>query len=825
MTHRCLLLKLLLLCSAGSLTAAVRIVPTPQYAEPLKESVSIAPGARVLIVLGPAKASGSKRLRLAADFVRRELEAADSSVRVEVEGASAGKSAGPHIYLWDYSLDRKPGAELSFLDREVLTDADHFGQSYVIRTPDKKSMWVVGSTEEGVLLGTMSVLQLIQKASDGVELSGAYIRDYPDFRYRAAADWLLNAESNRWALERGQGIEGYKRLCERKLDEALRYKINMVVFDGFGWGLKERFTGYAEMMRSLNQYARARDIKLLYGGYGASYGITYQTGPLYESQSYLGQVFKNRESYPDGSTYECMGFPRAKKGVNPRILGSCRANDDLNKLKGDEIRKFVEAVEPGALYIHHEDFGGAQGTEAAWQQRCDRCRKRWPNNSLVAPDGGAGGLAHGYSALIQAVNSVKNPADGYDAARDCLIILVSPVYHADSRLSEDWSKVLELWKNIGLQLPPAKNVQVCFREIFPEEYGGETWMNAFNSVMRNAGLHLGTYLYFLGGADNYSTDNPLSAAPAMNALFRGATGMYNFSGDFYEEPMELINAEYCWNMCSTGFFRNPTRYSETVRLWRQFMSEEGEPPELFGAGGIYEAACNLLYGPQAGPIMASYYRESAAVPNTQAESTEHRSTPESIRTTAFSYLPMVWDRVYAIPRHWRDLALDAQTWSAEITNERYVEQMARQKLTPEEVHHRLVRRWTVLGELNGRGARDVDEALQDAPRPSSIEDLQFLKNCFAVDQPLMEALADFHRGMEKYLASPQGNPDATQDFQKALAEATRAHDLAMKSFGPPIDPAGGETGAIQSYSGRLTEAIQDRLKHVGEPPRVGTSNP
>ena len=812
MSLRSACLSLMLICTAATLIGAEQIVPTPQYNEPVKESVLMAQGSRVVIVLGPAKAGGSKKLGLAADFVRRDLEAADSSLRVEVETGSVAKAAGAHIYLWDYSADWQPKAGLNFLDREVLTDSNHYGQSYVIRTPDKESMWVVGSTEEGVLLGAMSILQLIQRTSDGVELSGAYIRDYPDFRYRAAADWLLNGEGSRWALDRGQGAEAYKRLCERKMDEALRYKINMVVFDGFGWGLKERFAGYGELMRSLNQYARARGIHLLYGGYGASYGITYQTGPLYEAQSYLGQVFQNRESYPNGPTYECMGFPRAKKGVNPRILGSCRANDDLNKLKGDELRKFVEAVEPGALYIHHEDFGGIRGTQAAWQQRCDRCRKRWPNNSLEAPDGGAGGLAHGYAALIQAVNSVKNVADGYDASRDCVINLVSPVYHADSRSAEDWSKVLELWKNIGLQLPQAKNVEVCFRETFPEEYGGGTWSNAFNSVMKNAGLPVGSYLFFLGGADNYSTDNPLSGVPALNALFRGATGIYNFNGKFYGEPMQVIDAEYSWNTRSTGFYRDPIRYEETTRLWRQFMSEEGEPPELFGAGGIYEVACNLLYGPKAGPIMASYYRESAGVPDTVGESIELQDRPASIRS---SYLPMEWDRVYAIPRHWRDLALDSQTWSAEITNERYVEQMARLKLTPQEVHHRLVRRWTVLGELNARGAQDVEKALQADPRPSSIEDLQFLKTSFEVDQPLMEALADFHRGMEQYLASPHGDMAATRDFQKALDAATQAHELAMKAFGPPIDPAGGEVGAIRNYSGRLTQVIQDVLKHVG----------
>jgi len=807
--RRSICLTLIIVGIAVTATGAVRIIPTPQYYEPMQNSLRITRGGSVGIVLGPATASLDPQLRLAADFVRRDLEAADSSLKVEILTEASPQSEEAAIHLWDYSANRNPGGGLSFLDREILTDSGHFGQSYVIRMPDENSMWVVGSSGQGVLLGAMSVLQLIQKAPDGVEISGAYVRDFPDFRYRAAADWLLNGEANRWALERGQGTDAYRRLCQRKLDEALRLKINMVVFDGFGWGLKQRFAGYGELMKSLTQHARARGIHLVFGGYGASYGISYQTGPLYESTPYLGEVFKNRESYPDGPTYECMGFPHPKKGVNPRVLGSCRANDELNHLKAEELRQFVEAVEPGALYIHHEDFGDIQETQAGWLQRCDRCRKRWPNDSVEASDGGAGGLAHGYAALIQAVDSVKNPADGYDAARDCVINLVSPVYMAESHPTDDWSHVLELWKNIGLQLPWANNVQICFREIFPTEYGGQTWLSAFNSVMRKANLNIGTYLFFLGGADGYSTDNPLSAVPALNAMFQGATGMYNFSGDFYGEPMEAINAEYSWNTRSTGFFGDPARYAATLQLWRQYMSEEGAPPEIFGEGSIYAAACNLMYGPKAGPIMAAYYRESAPVPDAGGEIANHDDTPLSIRS---NYLPMVWDRAYAIPRHWRDLALDAQTWKVEIANERYVKEMSKLNLGPEEVHRRLVRRWTVLKELNTRGAKDVDMALQVNPRPSCIDDLQFLKTSFGVDQPLMQALVDFHQGMTEYLTSPAKKAAAAQSFKTALDEARKAHESALRAFGPPLDPAGGETGAIRDYSGRLIDAIGDMLK-------------
>ena len=128
----------------------------------------------------------------------------------------------------------------------------------------------------------MSILQLIRHNSAGLEIPQMYVRDYPDFEFRAASDWLLNGEVNRWSMDRGQGVEAYRKLIKQKLDRALQYKVNMVLIDGFGWGLKQRFEGYAELMRDLNTYARARGIHLLYGGYGASYGIAYQTGPIYE---------------------------------------------------------------------------------------------------------------------------------------------------------------------------------------------------------------------------------------------------------------------------------------------------------------------------------------------------------------------------------------------------------------------------------------------------------------------------------------------------------------------------------------------------------------
>lgn len=793
----------------------IEIVPTPKFITVPSAPVELARGGSLTIILGPGKNGNQEKAKLAAAFLKRDLQRLDGSLKVEILSDRRTRSSGHRIYLWDYETDSRPDVSLDPEDQRVLEDHGHFGQSYVLKAPDNISLWVIGSTNEGVLLGTMSVLQLMRRTPDGVRLVSAHIRDYPDFQYRAAGNWVLNGEGDRWGFDWGQGVDGFRQVCERQLDEALRFKINMIVFDGFGWGLKERFPAYGELMRELNRYARARGIHLVFGGYGASYGITYQAGPLYETVRYLGHVFKNRRSYPGGPTYECMGFPnpRVRNGNDTRTLGSCRGNDELNRLKGEELKKFVQSVEPGALYIHHEDFGSYDPTERSWLERCSlHCKKRWPNDELKAPDGGAGGLAHGYSELIRAINSVHN-ADGYDASRDCLIILVSPVYYVDSRSSTDWSNVLELWKNIGLQLPRTSNLLVCFREIFPRPGGGKQWISAFNSTMKEAGVKLGTYVFFNGGVANYTTDYPESGAPTMNALFKGATAMYNFSGDFYGLPMEVVNAEYDWTVeHHESPFQEPRTYGEARETWLRFVFAKDQPQGLFDNGGAYRRACDLLYGPKAGSIMMAYYQESRWVPDTFDEATEVKQTPTKCES---DYLPMMWDRVYALPEHWRDLAVDSKTWTRHITDPTYVKALSQLHINAQELHRRLARHWTILRDLNAKGAKYVNAALQAEPRPESVDGLEFLRTSFRVDQPLLAALSDFHRGMEQYHSSSGNKRQMNQNFQKALKEARQAAELARGEFPHPIDPNGGEVGELRRFSQLLVKSIEPWLKEKG----------
>jgi hypothetical protein len=794
MFTRYFVVGLLLTGASRALLGTVRVVPAPQYAEPSPQALVVAHNGSLGIVIGPPGAAKSERLQVAAAFLHRKLARIDPSLRMAVGAGNAAKAARVHIYLWDYGVDRRPGVTLNFLDRQALTDPNHYGQSYVIRMSDRNSLWVVGSTDEGVLLGTMTVLQLVRQHATGVEIDGVYIRDYPDFQYRASADWLLMAEVNRWALDWGRGIEGYKELCERNLDEALRYKINMVVFDGFGWGLKQRFNGYGQLMRSLNQYARVRGIHLLYGGYGARYALV-------DRGEYSGQAWRNRISYPNGPTYQCMGSD----------MGTCRANEQLNRLKAEELRKFVATVEPGALYIHHEDVS-LNEFAPMWMKRCERCRKRWPNDSLTSATGAVGALSHLDSELIDAIDSIRNP-DGYDASRDCVIILVSPGYGPDSVSSADWSKTLEFWRNYVLQLPHFSNIQICFGGsstsfILPQEHGGQTWIRSFDSLMRRARRKVGAFVFFAGGAGNFYTDYPLTGTPVLNAMFRGAATMYNFSGDFYEKPMEIINAEYAWNT-RADLFRDPRDHAEAMHLYLRYMYQQNEPSKLFDKGGLYQNVCNLLYGHTAGPIMAAYYQRSAPVPGHGLRGKTTRNLTGYLHP---SYLPWTNARVYAVPEYWKDLLWDSHMWGEDIQPGRYAAAFGRLKIPAPELHTRLEQYWQIRAELNAEGAADIAKALRADPRHSSIQDLQFLAASFQVDQPLLEALVNFHRGMAAYLSSPRDVRSERADFQQALVEAKRCHSLAMQAFPKPIDPSGGEVGAIQAYSARLAKSVAEMLQ-------------
>jgi len=250
---------------------------------------------------------------------------------------------------------------------------------------------------------------------------------------------------------------------------------------------------------------------------------------------------------------------------------------------------------------------------------------------------------------------------------------------------------------------------------------------------------------------------------------------------------------------STGFYRIPQTFADATEMRRRFMLDD-EPKELLASGGLFHTACNLLYGPKAGPIMAEYYLANTSIldaPEVQVRENGGSGT----------YLPMSWNRAYAMPQHWRHLALDSKTWGKEITNETYATGVAWLKISREELHRRLAHRWSIGAEMNQKGSAFIARALDSGPLSESVDDLRFLQTSFRVCQPLLEALEQFHSALRLRFAGRNG-PEQTAALKVALAKAKEAQRLAAEAFPHPIDPVGAEVGSLRKTTVRLVQSIE-----------------
>lgn len=114
-----------------------------------------------------------------------------------------------------------------------------------------------------------------------------------------------------------------------------------------------------------------------------------------------------------------------------------------------------------------------------------------------------------------------------------------------------------------------------------------------------------------------------------------------------------------------------------------------------------------------------------------------------------------------------------------------------------------------MSGLNRDALLLLDGAIQAGPRPGSLEDLRFLKTLLTVYQPLFDSLAAFHDAWHTTLS---GRTPDRQDVDAALRLASRTVRLAEREFPRPIDPVGGEIGALRRLSRQLKRSIEARRK-------------
>ena len=521
----------------------------------------------------------------------------ESTMRLRLAGAFLAKSLHAQHGLEFQVSDDVDDADVVIELDAGLSETDDYGaffeeenareQGYLIEVADGAPVRLRAPGELGCLYAAATLSQLFAEDGEGARLDHVAIRDRPDFRYRGVR-WLIWVEMGVWAYDRGDGPEAFRRRIVEKLDMALTYKINVVIFDGFGWGT-DSHPQYASLMQDLNREARLRGIHLMHGGYGAGHAGAFRGKP------YRGEVFENRDSYPEGPIYDCI--------AGETYCGTCLSNAALNALRLAELQRFVSAVEPGALYIHQQDEGLSG---ANWRMRCPACRQRWPNDALNAEDGMAGAYAWFYDLLVEAIQAVKTP--GYDAARDCLILPISPGYLSHTMDDEEWQSGLEYWKLLGRLMQHRNGVYPAFRELFCDRQGDRLRTEQLDEALRPLGLGFAIIHFY--GADGHYNDKLFLANAVLNYVFAGAEMLVSASGHAYMEPLQLLDAEYMWNRHGSGFYNldeKPVGYDAFKQLYYQSQYALFRPDELFGPGGFLEVACARLYGRDAAPDLARMF--------------------------------------------------------------------------------------------------------------------------------------------------------------------------------------------------------------------------
>ncbi len=504
--------------------------------------------------------------------------------------AAPGPEEGCVAICWSVEADAPFAAHLP---------PDRRFEAYSLEV-DGDGIAMVATTEEGLLRAAATLLQLVSDEGDSVSIPHVSIVDWPFFRSRCASDWLLNVEANRWGYDFADGPEAYLERIERKLEMCFQYKINQVWFDGFGWDIN-RTPQYAGLMRECSRHARSLGIRLTFAGYGGGYGTSYQKSELYRA-GYQGEVFINCRPYPDGEEYLCCGLPGYD---DARRYGTCPSNEALQEAKLAEMARFVAAVEPGFMYIHDIDAGTLAESHKAWLMRCDECRRRWPSDEMADARGQAGAMAAWFRKVREHLSAVET-ADGYAPSRDLITIFTSPVYGAAHDAPEVWETEVEYFSTLSRLIGPVGGIQFGFREQFLQPSGEKRIAQlraALDGVGNGHGIHV---ISFMGG-DNYTSYDLVNTSGAMAHLFEGAASVCLSNGGVFEEPVQLLNAEWLWSGDRAEYIERPGDPDEAERLRRALCYGHHRPAGVFANDGLLRRACHRLWGPEAGEPMYRFY--------------------------------------------------------------------------------------------------------------------------------------------------------------------------------------------------------------------------
>ena len=494
----------------------------------------------------------------------------------------------------------EPNEYITASELEIFNEKYADTQGYILKKEENKPVIIYAKTELGCAYGLMTLLQMVN-----ADLKSFVIYDAPDFSLRANM-WTIWAESGIMSYDFGDGADAYIKRAVRKLDIYMKFKINGVYADGFGLDLN-RSPDYACVMRTINDEARKRGIKLYTGCYGMSYGSSAFPGAFH------GNTYKNRKSYPDGEIYECIGSYLAYKmlsdstidrserltEVRAREWGTCLSNEELLDMKIAEMKEYIKSTHCGGFYLHNMD--AYEVHPEMWLARCENCRKKWPNDDVFAPDGMAGAIAYYFGKVANELSKVK---DGdYDASKHFKIMVVSPgySYHSMSE-DEEYDNNIKFWSCVS-KLIENKNLTAGFREQFTYHNSPELRQNALEKF----GMEMDSGIINFSGADGFYDDKIFTITAIFFKAMKKFDEMINANGNAFQEPLQIFNAEYMWNSENSAFYNEenlPDNYNDFIKLYNDSIAGVHRPEEIYGNGGIIDVICQKLYGEEIGKKMA-----------------------------------------------------------------------------------------------------------------------------------------------------------------------------------------------------------------------------
>ena len=464
---------------------------------------------------------------------------------------------------------------IQFGDEKFFEEKNAAEQGYIL-TRDANGVVLTAQSSIGVLYGLMTLRQLCEEAPATFE-----IYDRPQIRFRGNMNTLW-AECGVWSFDFGDGIDKAKQRIKDVIDQYALTKMNLMYADAFGFNT-ERFPGYDALMKELTDYAKVRGVRIIVGGYGMGYGMSAH------KNAYMGQVFYNRESYPDGKIYQCIGT-----NDNARKHGTCLSNDALTDAKIEEIRNYLRATGVNTLYLHNMDDDVL--TTELWTNRCDECRAKWPGFSLNTANGAAGAFAAFYNRIFEAL---------LPEFPDLIICPVSPGYaYADSTDELEFTKTCKFWSAVYELIENKENCIPMFREQFYQHYQPKMRFNHLYETLPSYSV-----VYF-SSSDGFYSDKIYTPSAAYAVFMKDADLVLCANGSALQKPTIAANAEYLWNPTGSAFYNLELLgdYKEQFAHYNAFREGNIRPDGIYAEDGLLDTSCQLLFGKEHGKRIADIYR-------------------------------------------------------------------------------------------------------------------------------------------------------------------------------------------------------------------------